>query len=254
MPRRRVSNRRRSARRRQQNSSRYATFIEIVRFFCTTGTTSVVSATEMQILSNIRRPYRVVRAAAQAVLTQGSPNAAGIQVRILDQNSKGVSSSPHTLLGYTPRTVVVTAPLDFPFVSPQALIQNQNLVAVDAVCYGIAVKFPVMLHVTVQFQRMEEALDACVVRAQVLGPTPPIRGGPSSECNVPQTSGNGGQVIGQRRLDSVVGLSSQPGGDEQGLGADGQLEVDFERLSLDDAETEACPCGGCVCGRRSRRT
>lgn len=171
-------------------------------------------------MTEIRRPYRVLKVSAQALITQGSPNAAGMQVRILDQSSKGVAASPHTLLGYTPRTVTVHAPPDLPFVSPQALIANQNLVAVDAMCYGAAVKFPVMLTVSIQVQRMEEAVDACVVYARVLEPDGSTRRG---STDGPSTS--------------AVAVEHVPLNVEQGLAVDGLCEVGLDALSLADSES-----------------
>lgn len=177
--------RKRIQRRARRRNPRYSTFVEVVRFVATTGATTIVSSNEMQILGEIRRPYRVVSATAQALVTQPSASAAGLQVRLLDGQSagaKGVASSPHTLVGFNPRSVTVRQPPGFDMLTPDS---THQLVAVDAMCYGTAVKIAVMLNITIQFQRMESAVDACVTAREVhpvfgFGPFPNSEPSPES--------------------------------------------------------------------------
>lgn len=138
--------------------SRYASMIEVVRFYATTGATTIVSSTQCQVLKEIRRPYRVIRASVQVVLTT-APSTAAVQVRILDTAGAGIANSQHTLLGPNPRRVTAAATPTQPFMSPDKIY---DLVAVDAVCYGTATKMACLLNITIQFQRMEAAIDACV--------------------------------------------------------------------------------------------
>lgn len=143
----------------------YTSFIESARFFCITGSTTILYAGSLQVLKEIRRPFRINSVTIKFMLLPGATAAGAVQARLLDPSTgKGIASSTQMLAGSAERTVIVRRPPSMRFISDDEVSASLPLVAVDGLCYGVSAKIPCIAHLTVEFQRMEEVNDSCVTR------------------------------------------------------------------------------------------